>query len=446
MLPTRSRLQSWNPEALTSAASSIRSSGETIYDAVRNLDDRIDRMSAEKAWSGQAHDAAAGMFGRATDRSSAFKNYTDRVAETLQRGGASIGSWRTSVLAKASEIDASPLNVTDQWVVFIDQAGMSAERAAELEALAKAAQAEINTLLIGLDEADTATSTALLAAQASEGIAADLPGKPPVSLTPYPQDEVLSPDTEEGRQFQDIARAQDMASTVRDITETTDRDGNRITTYTMLDGSTHEATEYVDQGLPSQQLYPAGTTRVLHTDKNGNWVSDTMTTPREDGGTLTEISWADGTRIDISETADGVRTGSCTTADGRESVLPDSFFNNPIPTLAGGVYSGIETAAGRGMFGVSAAELDKVRIGAKFGGPALGVATMVYDLVSADTMWERCIAAWSGGTGLVGGLATSVAVAAVPGVGPFAAMGANVAGGFVFGYVGKLVGNIMCPP
>ncbi|MDZ4269812.1 MAG: WXG100 family type VII secretion target [Mycobacterium sp.] len=367
-------MQSWNPEALTSAASSIRSSGESIYDAVRNLDDRIDRMSAEKAWSGEAHKAAGDMFGRATDRSSACKNYTDRVAATLDRGGDSISGWRTSLPAKASEIDAGPLNVTDQWVVFIDQAGMSAELAAELEAQAKAAQAEINPLLVGLDEADTATSTALLAAQATEGIATDLPGKPPVSLTPYPQDE------------------------------------------------------------------------VLHTDKNGNWISDTMTTPREDGGTLTEISWADGTRIDISETADGVRTGSCTTADGRESVLPDSFFNNPIPTLAGGVYSGIETAAGRGMFGVSAAELDKVRIGAKFGGPALGVATMVYDLVSADTLRERCIAAWSGGTGLVGGLATSVAVAAVPGVGPFAAMGANVAGGFVFGYVGKLVGNIMCPP
>jgi len=439
-------MQSWNPEALTSAASSIRSSGESIYDAVRNLDDRIDRMSAEKAWSGEAHKAAGDMFGRATDRSSAFKNYTDRVAATLDRGGDSISGWRTSLLAKASEIDAGPLNVTDQWVVFIDQAGMSAELAAELEAQAKAAQAEINPLLVGLDEADTATSTALLAAQATEGIATDLPGKPPVSLTPYPQDEVPSPDTEEGRQFQDIARAQDMASTVRDITETTDRDGNRITTYTMLDGSTHEVTEYIDQGLPSQQIYPPGTTRVLHTDKNGNWISDTMTTPREDGGTLTEISWADGTRIDISETADGVRTGSCTTADGRESVLPDSFFNNPIPTLAGGVYSGIETAAGRGMFGVSAAELDKVRIGAKFGGPALGVATMVYDLVSADTLRERCIAAWSGGTGLVGGLATSVAVAAIPGVGPFAAMGGNVAGGFIFGYVGKLVGNIMCPP
>lgn len=80
------------------------------------------------------------------------------------------------------------------------------------------------------------------------------------------------------------------------------------------------------------------------------------------------------------------------------------------------------------------------------GGPALGVATMVYDLFSADTVRERCVAAWSGGTGLVGGLATTVVLGAIPGVGPIAAMGGNAAGGFVFGYVGKLVGNLMCGP
>ena len=403
-------------------------------------------MPESQGWSGQAHDAAAAMFRRATDRSSAFMNYADKVAATLKKGGTSIGSYRTELLAKAGEIDSGPLNVTDQWVVLIDPAGMSAERAAELEIQAKAAQAEINALLIGLDGADTTTSVALLAAQATEGVSTNLPGRPLVSVPPYPQDDVPSPDSDEGRQFQEIARAQDMASTVRDISETTDRDGNRITTFTMLDGSTHVTTEYIDQGLPSQQVYPPGTTRVLHTDKNGNWVSETMTTPLEDGGKQTDVSWADGTHIVVSETADGVRTGSCISANGKESVLPDSFFNDPIPTLAGGLYSGIETGAGRGMFGVSAEELDKVKIGAKWGGPALGVATMVYDLVSADTMQERCVAAWSGGVGLVGGLATGVAVGAIPGVGPIAAMGGNVAGGYVFGYVGKLVGNIMCGP
>lgn len=49
--------------------------------------------------------------------------------------------------------------------------------------------------------------------------------------------------------------------------------------------------------------------RVLHSDKNGQWISETMTTPLEGGGAKTNVSWADGTTIVMTETADGVRTG-----------------------------------------------------------------------------------------------------------------------------------------
>ena len=155
VLPTRSRLQTWNPESLAAAASSLQSSGATFYDTVRQLHDGIDRMDEAATWRGAAHNASTAMFSRATDRASAFKDYTERVASNLQRGGSSIGSYRTQLLAKSAEIDAGPLNVSDQWVVSIDPAGMSAERAAELEAQAKAAQAELNPLLISLDEADS---------------------------------------------------------------------------------------------------------------------------------------------------------------------------------------------------------------------------------------------------------------------------------------------------
>jgi hypothetical protein len=257
---------------------------------------------------------------------------------------------------------------------------------------------------------------------------------------------VPDPSTEDGKQFQEIARAQDMATTVREVSDTVDDDGNLITTFTMLDGSTQVTTEYVDQGLPSAQIYPEGTITVLHTDKNGKTVSLTSTIPREDGGKLTEVWYGDGTHIVMSETADGVRTGSCTTPGGKPSVLPDSFFNDPMTTLAGGALSGLETKAGQGIPGLSISELDKIKAGAKWGGPGLGIATMAHNMVSADTLHDRCVATWSGGVGLVGGVATTVAVGAIPGVGPVAAMGANVAGGFVFGYVGELVGEIMCPP
>ncbi|MFI5510100.1 hypothetical protein ACIA48_21755 [Mycobacterium sp. NPDC051804] len=446
MLPSRSRLQGWDPESLLSRASTIRNASESIYNAVVGLDDRIDRMPEARDWAGEAQTAAQQMFGRATVRSSAFKDYADAFATALADGFARIDKTRVELLTKADEIDSGPLNVTDQWVVMIDPAGMSAERAAKLQGEAAAAQADVNELLLAVGEADDWTTQQLLLARIEGGVFENLEYGPPGPVPPPPGDDVFDPSTEEGKQFQEIARAQDVATSVRDVTETSDKDGNRVTTYTMIDGSKHVATEYVDQGLPSEQVYPAGTISVLHTDKNGNTVSLTSTTPREDGGKLTEVWWADGTQIIISQNADGTRSGSCITADGEPAVLPDSFFQDPIPTLAGGALSGLEVKAGRGIQGLSPDVLDGLKAGAKWGGPAMGVAQAVLGVYTADTVYEQCVATWSGGVGFAGGIATSVVVGAIPGVGPIAAMGGNALGGFVFGYVGKLVGNVMCGP
>lgn len=382
----------------------------------------------------------------ATNRASAFKDYAEAFATALKTGSASIGAARRSLLAKANEIDATALNVTDQWVVLIDPAKMSADKAAELQRQAEAAQGEVNRLLIAVDEADSATRGRLLAALAGDGAALGDPrqGPPRVLPTP-PADDVPNPKTDEGKQFQEIARAQDMATTVRDVSYTTDSRGNDVTTYTMLDGSKQIATEYLED-LPSQMIYPTGTLRVLHVDKNGNWISDTMTTPREDGGKLTEVSWADGTHMNISQNPDGTQSGGCTAANGKYVRLPDSFFQDPIPTLAGGALSGLEVSAGRGIEGLSPHVLDGLKAGAKWGGPAMGIAQMALGIYMGENQYEKCVAAWSGGIGLAGGLLTTAAVGAIPGVGPLAAMGGNAAGGFVFGYVGKLVGNVMCGP
>lgn len=441
MLPTRSRLRGWNPESLEPAAAAIRSAGATVYQAVRNLDDQVDRMPQAQAWEGAAHNAAADMFRRATDRSSAFKNYAEAVAAALSDGASTIGRARAAALAKADEIDSGPLNVTDQWVVLIDPAGMSAQRAAELEVMAKEAQAELNPLVVAVDQADVTTSMKLMVSVAEEGINRDLVGLDDPG--PAPVDDVPSPDTADGEKFQEIARAEDMATTVREITESEDRDGNRVTTYTMMDGSTHVATEYIDQGLPSQQVYPPGTTRVLHSDKHNNWISETFTEPLEDGGLRTRVSWRDGPTITMTETADGVRTGSCITADGRESPLPDEFFTDPLPTLAGGALSGLQTQAGQGIPGLTASELDKVKAGAKWGGPAMGLATMAYNMVSAETLREACIAGVSGVYSTVGGIAGGGLGGLA--AGPVGAFGGGVAGSWVFGYVGTVVGEVLCP-
>ena len=244
MLPSRSRLQRWNPESLTVAAEALRAAGASVYRSIRELDDEIDRMPEADAWSGTAHRAAADMFRRATDRSSAFKDYADTVATALSDGASTIGRARTAVLAEAAEIDSGPLNVSDQWVVMIDAGGMSAERAAELEKMAKAAQAQLNPLVIAVDRADETASARIVTAISDEGINRDIAGAVSPGAFPPPIDDVPSPAGEDGRKFQEVARAEDMATTVRDIDDTEDRDGNRITTYTMMDGSTHVATEY----------------------------------------------------------------------------------------------------------------------------------------------------------------------------------------------------------
>ena len=48
-------------------------------------------MPESRGWAGQAHGAAVGMFGRATDRSSAFKNYAEAFADALGSGSSANG-------------------------------------------------------------------------------------------------------------------------------------------------------------------------------------------------------------------------------------------------------------------------------------------------------------------------------------------------------------------
>lgn len=283
-------------------------------------------MPESRTWKGAAHDAATEMFRRATKRSSSFKTYAEAFADALRSGSSAIGKARTELLARADDIDAGPLRVTDQWVVMIDPAEMSEEEAAQLQKQASEMQTEINELLLAVGEADDWTALQLIAARAGKGAAfANLAYSAPSIVEPAPRDEVPDPSTEDGKLFQEIARAQDMATTIREVSETTDRYGNAVTTFHMVDGSEHIRTDWIDQGLPSQQIHPAGTIQILHVDKNKNWISDTTSMPREDGGNLTTVSWADGTTIAISQNPDGTRTGSCTTKTDY-AILPDSFF------------------------------------------------------------------------------------------------------------------------
>lgn len=186
-------------------------------------------------------------------------------------------------------------------------------------------------------------------------------------------------------------------------------------------------------------------------DKNSKLISSTFSQDQLDGVKYTSIQFADGTEVTMTRTADGKCTGGVTTGDGRHGVLPDEFFSHPSLTTVGGALTGLEEQAKRGIPMLTAESVDRLGMAGKYGGPTLGVATALYDTVTAKTFHDGCVAAISGTTGIAGGYATgtlaSAGITALgnPELAPVFAMGGDMLGGWTFGYVGGIIGNIVCP-
>ena len=445
MLPSRSRLQGWRPDSLTSGAEALTKAGESVYGAFRDLDDRVDRMAAAEAWDGDSHRAAGAMFGRASDNASTFKHYCEAVARALSAGAGAIGSARTALLGHADEIDRGELSVNDMWVVLIKPARVSAEKAASLQVRAKAEQAEINRLLTALGEADASTAQRVQAAAQTFGFAMPGPDDPrrldPAAGFAAPADEVPNPMTLNGLIQQGVIRDNDMAQTVRESKEWETSDGQYRRTLIMMDGSRHEIWEWNDFAPCVEDAYY---------DKSGNEISNTFSQDktRYDGSQFTSIQFPDGTEVTMTRTADGKTTGGVTTGDGRHGVLPDEFFTHPEITIAGGALTGLEKQAERGIPMLTPQSVENLGKAGKYGGPALGVATALYDTVTAKTFQDACVAAISGTAGIAGGYATGGLAAAAsveaPALVPWAAAGGDAVGSWTFGYLGGIIGTVVC--
>jgi hypothetical protein len=447
VLPSRSHLQGWNPESLSPAASALSDAGRSVYTAARNLDDGCDRMPEARAWDGPAHKAATAMFRRATDTSSRFSHYTEGVATALSKGVGSIGGARTALLNHADEVDRGELSVSDMWVVLIKPVRVSAEKAASLQAQAKAEQAEINRLLVALGDADNGVAAQVQAAAKDFGFA--LPGPndsrslDPNSGLAQPADQVPNPMTLNGLIQQGIVRDNDLAQTVRESKEWVTEDGQVRKTLTMMDGSRHEIYEW-NETLPCVE--------DTYYDKNGKEVSSTFSQDKTnyDGTKFTSIKFADGTEVTMTRTANGKCTGGVTAPDGRHGVLPDEFFTHPALTTVGGALTGLEEQAKRGIPMLSPQSVENLGKVGKYGGPTLGIAVALYDTVTAKTFQDACVAAISGGAGVAGGAATGTLAAAgatamlIPELAPAFAFGGDVLGGWTFGYIGGIIGNIVC--
>jgi uncharacterized protein YukE len=170
VLPSRSRLESWNPGSLVGSSASVRSAGDAIEEAVRGIEKACSDLPELRAWDGIAHEAALAMFQRAHKSTAELSDYANAVAGALNGGAESIGSARIALLDKAIDIERGELYVTNEWVVLIRQAMMSAEKAAELQTFAEAEQQNINHLLVAVGRADSNTASKVQAAAKNFGL------------------------------------------------------------------------------------------------------------------------------------------------------------------------------------------------------------------------------------------------------------------------------------
>ncbi len=411
-------------------------------------------MPETRAWSGDAHDAATRMFERASNQTKSFSAYASAISDALIAGAGTIGRARTALLDKADQIDMTgQLYVNDQWVVLITGVKMTLEEAAELERRAQAEQGIVNRLLVAVGAADDATADSLTAAAKPHGFempgASDDPFSIPTPGSQRPIDEVPNPSNAMGMTQQAIIRDTDMAQTVRDTKTETKYDpetGEEISTTTKIykqDGSKHVTTvnarpTFSDRGP---------TTTEIHYDKDGNEISETSSFTFNDLGdhgmtnaNVTTVKYPNGTVATLVEYPGGGKSATVQVPGRPPADVPLELFNKPILTSAESTLTGLEASRGLPMLSQEAAE--RVQIGAKYGGPALGIGSALWDVATAETGFTRCVAAAEGvtsfTTGTLAGLAASEA-------GPGTAILVGIAASEGGTALGNWIGNTFCP-
>lgn len=455
MLPARSTLLSWNPESLRTSAGAIESAAAQVSSAVTGINVACQEMPATMSWSGRSHEAAAAMFIRAERDALTFSGYANAVAAALSGGAESIGSARRALLAKADEVDAGPLNVTDQWVVLVDPAFMSAEELARLQALALEEQGSINRMLIAVGDADDATANAVVAAghdhgYIEPGLATDLGGLL-LPVSQRPPDQVPDPTTSIGVVGQEAIRSADEQMSVREVIESTNKYGEETKTVIKQDGSMAVTTRMDPFDWPSKQNFY----QIEEFDKDGELVATTSSWRSAGTGTdYTSITYANQSNLLMSRDSSGHRSATFTPPVGQPSAVPVALIDSISTSTTAGM-SGLEKhiAHGSSLPMVGAESVENIGKTMKYGGTALTAATTVFDYVMADSGKDRCIALVAGAAGGGGGWGGAELGAGL-GVfgGPFApatvpagAVLLGLVGGFGGAKLGKFVGEALCP-
>jgi uncharacterized protein YukE len=454
VLPSRSRLEGWNPDSLTHTGPAVEEAGNSVGQAVDRINQNVKALPEGRAWEGPAHDAASAMFDRAHRSAANFSDYTTSLAKVLTKGGDTIGHARKALLDKADEIDSGPLHVSEGWVVLIDPGTQSSEDIAELMKQVAIEQAVVNDMLVAVGDADRRTADDLAAAGKPFGFVAPQQAGLPGIMVPdaqSPADDVPNPHDPAGLMQQATVRGENMATTVRETDSRYNEDGHFEKTLIMQDGSRHVITE--EAADPHNRIFDV-TVREDHYAADGTLISWTSSTTTAEDSKKTIMNWADGTQYVVEETPDGVRSAAFNLADGSHGVLPpDSpLLVTTVPDRIGDVFTGIDAHIGGGgripLLSMDAVE--KLGAGAKYGGPALGVMSSMYGFLAAPTPADKCVSVFAGSFGLAGnalggaGGAALGGVIPIPGAAPVLAVGFGYGAGEWMKSIGTRVGTVLC--
>lgn len=455
MLPSRPRLERWNPDSLAHTGQGVTDGGKAVDHAVATINANVKTMPETKAWSGDAHSAATSMFGRAEDRTGAFADYTSALGAAMQQGAHRVGAARSALLDKADEIDLTgQLYVSDQWVILIRGASLTLVETATLERRAQAEQVAVNNLLLKVGDADDGTAAELAAVAKPQGFVGPDPTSP-VNLLPgiqRPSDEVPNPASTTGLMQQAMLRDTDMAQTIREITSETVYDPETgkeiamVTTVFMQDGSRHERRVNAIAAFSDREPSVIET----HFDMDGNPISETRSTQFKEwatgslaGAKVTTVRMADQTTVTLIERPGGGSPSiTVHTPDGRPGDVPLNLLNHPILSSTSAGLSGVSEQAARGIPFLTDEVSEHVRVGAKYGGPGVSVATALWDLAVADSGFERCVA---GAEGVASVTAGTVAGFGTSGMGPWVAIPVALVASGGGQALGNWIGNTFCP-
>jgi hypothetical protein len=250
---------------------------------------------------------------------------------------------------------------------------------------------------------------------------------------------------------QEAIRNGEMSITIRETTTSVNKDGEETMTAIMQDGSKSVITKHNPFDWPDRENFIT----IAQYDKNGNKTSQASSWHDYGNGCdYTSISWPDNSNFTMTVDSTGVRNAGFTTAGGRHAQIPVEMIDN-ISLVSGAGLSGLEkhVVEGGSLPMITASSMEDLGKAAKFGGPALGVATTIFDYAMAETTRERCTAVVAGALGMGGGWGGAEGGAFIgslfgPGAPvaiPILAAGGSLFGGYGMAELGKAIGEVACP-